>query len=139
MNAVLILSACLSMALALPNGPPTTACPNMIPQHGPSTVSGEPPYEVTIGKTIYSKGGSVQVTVATTNETSFRGFFVQARVNDADFATNPALGTFSDYPEQTGGVECAADNPNNRIPLRTEFRYTRNSAIHGIPLYTEFR
>ncbi|XP_071943964.1 putative defense protein Hdd11 [Antedon mediterranea] len=114
MNAVLILSACLlSVALTLPTGPPESACNDMIPQHGDATVSGEPPYAVTIGSMKYATGSPVQVTVATTNGTSFRGFFVQARVNDADFVTNPALGMFSDYPELTGGVECTADNANS--------------------------
>ncbi|XP_071946215.1 putative defense protein isoform X2 [Antedon mediterranea] len=113
MNAVLIFSACLSMAFARSTGPPTDACTDMIPQHGGLTVSGEPPYAVNIGSMKYATGSPVQVTVATTNGTSFRGFFVQARVNDTDFVTNPALGMFSNYPEQTGGVECTTDNANS--------------------------
>ncbi|XP_033097829.1 putative defense protein 2 [Anneissia japonica] len=107
MNTILILGVCLSVALAYPTGPPTSACSSMIPGHGDPTVTGPPPYEITVGSSTYATGAPVQVTISGDSETQFRGFFVQARVNDAQFTTNPALGVFSDFPASTGGVDCS--------------------------------
>jgi hypothetical protein len=78
---------------AFKSGAPESVCDTMIPEHH-STPQTEPsPYTITPSKLKIKAGDSVQVTLSGTDNTKFRGYFIQARVG------NTPIGKFEKGPE----------------------------------------
>ncbi|GLG95636.1 Putative salivary secreted protein [Gryllus bimaculatus] len=77
------------MALSLctteldPNHVPDSVCVSMQPAHGPNEPKkSDPPYVVTVSSRKVSKGDTVRVVVKGLASETFKGIYIQGRIND---------------------------------------------------------
>lgn len=97
---IVILSICLNYALAFPDGAPTAACQTMVPAHG-NALPFDLPLQVTLSSTSVNAGSLLTLTLrGNPNDPVFgnflfRGFMVQARVQDG---TGRVVGFFETGP-----------------------------------------
>jgi hypothetical protein len=78
---------------AFKSGAPESVCDSMTPEHHSTPQTGPSPYTITPSKLKIKPGESVQVTLSGTDNTKFRGYFIQARVG------NTPIGKFENGPE----------------------------------------
>ncbi|XP_033097927.1 uncharacterized protein LOC117101923 [Anneissia japonica] len=96
------------------SGPPVGEnaglCTSMTPQHGSNKPKTDnPPFMIVVSSSTFTKDNPITVTIQSPGSTTFKGLFVQARVSDADFANNSAIGTFSSFSSNTGGLTCSSN------------------------------
>lgn len=78
---------------AYKSGAPETVCDSMLPEHHSTPKTDPSPYTITPKKFNINAGESVEVTLSGTENTKFRGYFIQARVGDTP------IGKFEKGPE----------------------------------------
>lgn len=89
----LLLVAIPAHIIAFKSGAPETACESMLPEHHSTPRSEPSPYTITPKKSNIKAGESIEVTLSGTDNTKFRGYFIQARVG------NTPIGKFETGPE----------------------------------------
>lgn len=94
-----IFAICLNCALAFPDGAPTAACESLTPAHG-GPLPFDVPVDLTLSTTNVNSGGLVTLQISSAVGTVFgdfffRGFMVQARVEDG---TGRVVGFFETGP-----------------------------------------
>nr|XP_015210525.1 PREDICTED: ferric-chelate reductase 1 [Lepisosteus oculatus] len=100
-----ILLVCKSAVLGVMgygNGAVTSACSNMVPNHGGSNQTVTSPYSVTRSQNSYKEGDSITVTLQA-NSNSFKGFLLEAR--ETGGSSNP-VGTFTVAGADSKGLSC---------------------------------
>ncbi|XP_033097921.1 putative defense protein [Anneissia japonica] len=135
--ATCVLVMLMGLVCGFPSGPPVgdfpSLCASMTPQHGSSSpTTGSPPFEISVSSTNFTKDNAITVTIQSPGSTTFEGLFVQARVSDADFATNSAIGTFSSFSSNTGGLTCSSNansawghtSKDNRASASAQWTYS---------------
>jgi hypothetical protein len=90
---LLLLVTIPAHIIAYKSGAPEDACDSMEPQHHTTAQKSPSPYTITPNKLKIKAGESVEVTIAGTDNTKFRGYFIQARVG------NTPIGKFDKGPE----------------------------------------
>lgn len=96
---LVIFAICLNFGLAFPDGAPTAACQTLIPLHG-NELPFDIPVEVIFSTTTVPAGGLLNLQLRSIPDTVFgdfffRGFMVQARVEDG---TERVVGFFETGP-----------------------------------------
>lgn len=78
---IVVLAACVGVALSYSTGAPTEACQNLTPQHGPVQPRTTPfPYNILLSKTGVAAGETIKVTIqGKSKENKIAGFMIQAR------------------------------------------------------------
>ncbi|XP_052239128.1 ferric-chelate reductase 1-like isoform X2 [Dreissena polymorpha] len=89
----ILLGAMTYHVTGYPTGAPIVACEQMRPYHPPTTTTGEPPFAIKITQTFYKPGSEIKGTIYSPTGVLFRGFLIEARLQDAS-STDP-YGTFS--------------------------------------------
>lgn len=91
---------CVFLLIAIPahitaykSGAPETVCDTMIPEHHTAPQSTPSPYTITPNKFKIKAGDPVEVTIAGSDSTKFKGYLIQARVG-----TTP-IGRFLKAPQ----------------------------------------
>ncbi|MBN3321596.1 FRRS1 reductase, partial [Atractosteus spatula] len=100
-----ILLVCKSAVLGVMgygNGAVTSACSNMIPNHGSTGQTVTSLYSVTTSQNSYKEGDSITVTLQA-NSNSFKGFLLEAR--ETGGSSNP-VGTFTVAGADSKGLSC---------------------------------
>ncbi|KDR14834.1 putative defense protein Hdd11 isoform X2 [Zootermopsis nevadensis] len=110
---VLLLAVIPAYITAYKSGAPESVCGSMIPDHHSEPKSEPSPYTITPNKLNIEAGKSIEVTISGTDNTKFRGYFIQARVG------NTPIGKFATGPEINlvdcgSGVGSAATHTDNR-------------------------
>ncbi|KAH9524658.1 hypothetical protein Btru_027456 [Bulinus truncatus] len=87
---------CIQSVFSYGGGAPAGSCDSVSPvsRHGPSTAVGASPFNLTLSKTSYSAGDTIQVTLS---GPSFHGFLVVAKNTTGNFS----LGNFTNLPANT--------------------------------------
>lgn len=86
---VLLFTALLALASAMPDGAPDAACFTMLPDHGSLPQTSPHPFTISLSSTNVQPGQMVVITIL--SPTPFRGFMVQPR---NIVAPNTPMGTF---------------------------------------------
>ncbi|CAH1790847.1 unnamed protein product [Owenia fusiformis] len=102
---VILLMLVYSLS-AYPTGAPVAKCGDMTPGHGTKNDITNSPYTVTASRTTFKAGDSMTVTVSGTGGATFKGFFLQARLNGT------IIGSFSNLSptNSTKTITCATAN-----------------------------
>jgi hypothetical protein len=90
---VLLIITIPAHITAFKSGAPESVCDSMTPEHHSTPQTKPSPYTITPSKLKIKAGDSVQVTLSGTDNTKFRGYFIQARVG------NTPIGKFEKGPE----------------------------------------
>ncbi|XP_064625393.1 ferric-chelate reductase 1-like [Lineus longissimus] len=99
-RAILLLSllaSCQHLVMSKPNGAPSSACINMVPQHRVDPQTSKAPFTIEISKSKYAVNEPVEVTLLGTGGEQFEGFLLEARRVDpnAPGGTSELIGTFA--------------------------------------------
>jgi hypothetical protein len=111
---VLLVVTIPAQITAFKSGAPESVCDSMKPEHHSTPQTGPSPYTITLSKSKIKPGESVQVTLSGTDNTKFRGYFIQARVG------NTPIGKFENGPEINlvncgSGVGVRASNKSSQF------------------------
>ncbi|XP_060089018.1 putative ferric-chelate reductase 1 [Heteronotia binoei] len=125
----LFLEVFSSTVLSYPNGKIGMACNSMLPMHGTSAPqTSQPLYAISVSSTTFNPGDEITVSLAAMNDSSFKGFLLQAQ---AIGGTVP-VGVFQIITPKTQGLVC--NNIQNSSVSHTDSRNKQNvSAIWVAP------
>jgi len=90
---VFLLIAIPAHITAFKTGAPEAVCDSMIPDHHSTPQTVPSPYTITPSKFQVKAGDPIEVTIAGSDSTKFRGYLIQARVGDTP------IGRFLEGPE----------------------------------------
>lgn len=77
---LILVSACVGVALAYSSGAPPKACAQLAPIHGVDPQSSPVPYTITLGSDKVARGQAVKVTISGNGSNDkIQGFMFQAR------------------------------------------------------------
>ncbi|XP_037763496.2 putative ferric-chelate reductase 1 isoform X1 [Chelonia mydas] len=89
--------------LGFPDGKISPACDSMLPSHGNSvSQTTSAPYRISISSTSFDPGNKITVTLQAIDNSSFKGFLLQARAVRGD----GIVGTFQIIDPNTQGILC---------------------------------
>ncbi|XP_072048177.1 uncharacterized protein [Amphiura filiformis] len=110
----LTLLCLVGRGIALPGGPPLSACTSLVPGHPAGPQTSPSPYTIEISPAAYLPGSTVTVTISSPSGQQFQGFFVQARRLNNDFgSTDEPIGRFNGQaPAQTQYLSCGTGSDN---------------------------
>lgn len=118
---IVILSLCLKAVLSFPDGAPTAACETLTPVHGINQPRPEEmPVDVLLESNVIREGEYLSVALRVRNDTMFgaflfRGFIIQARINDPDMnVAGRVVGSF-ELTEGVKHVACPQFTPNSVV------------------------
>ncbi|XP_015268813.1 PREDICTED: putative ferric-chelate reductase 1 [Gekko japonicus] len=125
----LFLEVFTSTVLSYPSGKIDMACNSMLPMHGTSAPQASPPlYAISVSSTAFNPGDEITVSLTAMNDSSFKGFLLQAREIGGDVA----VGTFRILTPDTQGLVC--NNIQNSSVSHTDRRNKQNvSAVWVAP------
>ncbi|EMP33184.1 Glycogen debranching enzyme [Chelonia mydas] len=93
----------LERVLGFPDGKISPACDSMLPSHGNSvSQTTSAPYRISISSTSFDPGNKITVTLQAIDNSSFKGFLLQARAVRGD----GIVGTFQIIDPNTQGILC---------------------------------
>ncbi|KAF7243509.1 putative ferric-chelate reductase 1 [Varanus komodoensis] len=103
LNLFLFWEVLSSAVLSYPSGKINVACNSMLPRHGDSiSQTSPPPYAISISSSSFTVGDEIVVSLTATNDSSFKGFLLQARAIGGD----AAVGSFRILNPNMQGLEC---------------------------------
>eukprot|EP00095_Tigriopus_kingsejongensis_P006826 maker-scaffold82_size396747-snap-gene-1.24 protein:Tk06826 transcript:maker-scaffold82_size396747-snap-gene-1.24-mRNA-1 annotation:"plexin domain-containing protein 2" len=100
--SLVLLSVWVGTSLGLPNGAPNDVCENLIPGHGVTPQTTEPPVRLVIGKNEASSGELIRIRLESSNNDYFKGFVIQARDTQQ---TEARIGTFTFARGNNGSIK----------------------------------
>ncbi|XP_077189016.1 putative ferric-chelate reductase 1 isoform X2 [Paroedura picta] len=113
----LFLEMFSSAVLSYPNGKIGMACNSMLPIHGNSIPQTSPPlYAISVSSTAFNPGDEITVSLTAMNNSSFKGFLLQAQAIGGD----AAVGEFRIITPYTQGLVC--NNIQNSSVSHTDKR-----------------
>lgn len=132
---VLLIITIPAHITAFKAGAPDSVCDSMTPEHHSTPQTKPSPYTITPSKLKIKAGESLQVTLSGTDNTKFRGYFIQARVG------NTPIGKFEKGPEINlvncgSGVGSAATHTDNKDKDSITLKWT---APEGLTESVRFR
>ncbi|KAM9487957.1 putative ferric-chelate reductase 1 [Clarias gariepinus] len=93
MKVLFLFILCVRTVLSYSNGKVQKACQKMIPGHQHQPSPENPPYTITMDKSIFSPGDHIKVTLSANNTAYFEGFLIEAR--NAAALESGSVGTFT--------------------------------------------
>ncbi|KAK7865949.1 hypothetical protein R5R35_005014 [Gryllus longicercus] len=106
-----------------PNHVPDSVCVSMQPAHGPNEPKKtDPPYVVTVSSRKVSKGDTVRVVVKGLASETFKGIYIQGRINDLPVGRwlphdNPQVRVLDCSPRKENALSFVSRNGINSITL----------------------
>nr|XP_056701440.1 putative ferric-chelate reductase 1 [Euleptes europaea] len=118
-----------STVLTYPSGEIGMACKSMLPMHWTSAPqTSPPPYAISVSSTAFNPGDEITVSLTGLNDSSFKGFLLQAQT----VGGGVAVGAFRIITPNTQGLVC--NNIQNSSVSHTDSRNKQNiSAIWVAP------
>ncbi|XP_040264684.1 putative ferric-chelate reductase 1 [Bufo bufo] len=125
---VLIFGFLVSHVSTYSNGLVYKACDTMMPQHGVSAQTTEPPYSVFASSHTYRPAEEITVTLQASPETYFEGFLLQAR----SIPENEIVGHFIVTDPKSKNLTCA-ENVDSTVTHTDSSKKTNISALWVAP------
>ena len=120
-------------SVGLPNGAPSQACPSLKPNHGIGPKDGISPFNITAQKV---GPNQLEVTISSPNNTTFKGFILQAR----EVGGTTPLGEFSNAPSHAKTIKCIDDHVGSAdTRFHTNVLRAQLFSYNSVPYFLGYR